>query len=75
MSTVAEIVAGVRELGDAALNEWAEQLDGVAPARAEPGMVAVHSVVPAAEIWRLLPALEEAGASSILLVPVERMLA
>ena len=42
---------------------------------AEPGMVAVHSVVPAAEIWRLLPALEEAGASSILLVPVERMLA
>ena len=41
---------------------------------AEPGMVAVHSVVPAAEIWRLLPALEEAGASSILLVPVERML-
>ena len=41
---------------------------------AVPGMVAVHSVVPAAEIWRLLPALEEAGASSILIVPVERML-
>jgi len=41
---------------------------------AEPGMVAVHSVVPAADVWRLLPALEEAGASSILLVPVERML-
>ena len=42
--------------------------------RAEPGMVAVHSVVRAAEVWQLLPALEEAGASSILLVPVERML-
>jgi len=41
---------------------------------AEPGMVAVHSVIPAADVWRLLPALEEAGASSILLVPVERML-
>ena len=41
---------------------------------AEPGMVAVHSVVPAADVWRLLPALEAAGASSILLVPVERML-
>jgi ATP phosphoribosyltransferase len=41
---------------------------------AEPGMVAVHSLVPAADVWRLLPALEEAGASSILLVPVERML-
>jgi ATP phosphoribosyltransferase len=41
---------------------------------AEPGMVAVHSVVPAADVWQLLPALEAAGASSILLVPVERML-
>ena len=41
---------------------------------AEPGMVAVHSLVPAADIWRLLPELEAAGASSILLVPVERML-
>ena len=40
----------------------------------EPGMVAVHSLVPAADVWRLLPALEAAGASSILLVPVERML-
>ena len=41
---------------------------------AEPGMVAVHSVIPAADVWRLLPALEAAGASSILLVPLERML-
>jgi ATP phosphoribosyltransferase len=42
---------------------------------AEPGMVAVHSVVPAADVWRLLPELEAAGATSILLVPLERMLA
>jgi ATP phosphoribosyltransferase len=41
---------------------------------AEPGMVAVHSVIPAVDVWRLLPELERAGASSILLVPVERML-
>jgi len=41
---------------------------------AEPGMVAVHSVIPAADVWKLLPALEAAGASSILLVPLERML-
>jgi ATP phosphoribosyltransferase len=41
---------------------------------AEPEMVAVHSVVPAQDVWRLLPALEAAGASSILLVPLERML-
>jgi ATP phosphoribosyltransferase len=42
---------------------------------AEPGLVAVHALVPAADVWRLLPRLEAAGASSILLVPVERMLA
>jgi ATP phosphoribosyltransferase len=41
---------------------------------AEPGMVAVHALVPAADVWRLLPRLEAAGASSILLLPVERML-
>ena len=42
---------------------------------AEPGMVAVHALVPAADVWHLLPKLEAAGASSILLVPVERMVA
>ena len=40
---------------------------------AEAGMVAVHALVPAKDVWRLLPRLEEAGASSILVVPVERM--
>lgn len=42
---------------------------------AEPGMVAVHALVPAADVWSLLPRLEAAGGSSILLLPVERMLA
>ena len=42
---------------------------------AEPGMVAIHALVPAADVWRLLPRLEAAGGSAILLVPVERMLA
>jgi ATP phosphoribosyltransferase len=42
---------------------------------AEPGMVAVHALVPSSEVWRLLPELEAAGASSILIVPVERMAA
>jgi ATP phosphoribosyltransferase len=41
---------------------------------AEEGMHAVHSVVPAEDVWRLLPQLEAAGATSILLVPLERML-
>ncbi len=39
----------------------------------EDGMVAVHALVPAADVWRLLPELEAAGGSSILIVPVERM--
>jgi ATP phosphoribosyltransferase len=39
------------------------------------GMVAVHALVPAAAVWRLLPDLEALGASSILIVPVERMAA
>jgi ATP phosphoribosyltransferase len=40
---------------------------------AEAGMVAVHALVPATDVWQLLPRLEEAGGSSILVVPVERM--
>ena len=40
---------------------------------AEAGMVAVHALVPSADVWRLLPELEAAGGSSILIVPVERM--
>jgi histidinol dehydrogenase len=35
-ATVAEIVADVRARGDEALAEWASELDGVAPVRAEP---------------------------------------
>jgi ATP phosphoribosyltransferase len=40
---------------------------------ATPGVVAVHALVPAVGIWKLLPRLEAAGASSILTLPVERM--
>lgn len=36
--------------------------------------VALHALVPAAEVWSLLPRLERFGASSILVLPVERML-
>ena len=42
---------------------------------ADPGMVAVHALVHTADVWRLLPQLEAAGGSSILIVPVERMAA
>jgi histidinol dehydrogenase len=37
VTDVADIVADVRARGDAALAEWALRLDGVEPARAEPG--------------------------------------
>ena len=63
------IVDDVRERGDEAVREWALRLDG-----AEPGMVAVHALVPAKDVWQLLPRLEAVGAFSILVVPVERML-
>ena len=41
---------------------------------AEEGEIAVHAAVAADEIWTLLPALKAAGASSILVVPVERLI-
>jgi ATP phosphoribosyltransferase len=42
---------------------------------ADPALVAVHALVPAKDVWQLLPKLEAVGAFSILIVPVERMLA
>ena len=41
---------------------------------ADEGQIAVHAAVDASEIWTILPELKEAGASSILVVPVERLL-
>jgi ATP phosphoribosyltransferase len=42
---------------------------------AEEGQIAVHAAVDVGEIWSLLPALKDAGATSILVVPVERLVA
>lgn len=39
------------------------------------GQIAVHAAVEADDIWSLLPALKDAGASSILVLPVERVVA
>jgi ATP phosphoribosyltransferase len=41
---------------------------------AHEGMLAVHAVVGADEIWGLLPRLRSAGASGILVVPIEKLL-
>jgi ATP phosphoribosyltransferase len=40
---------------------------------ADDGQIAVHAAVDADEVWSLLPELKLAGASSILVVPVERL--
>lgn len=45
----------------------------IVPLAAE-GEVALHAAVDVDEIWDLLPRLKEAGATSILVVPVERVL-
>ncbi len=42
---------------------------------AEPGQVAVHAAVDADDVWELLAPLKAAGASSILVLPVERLVA
>jgi ATP phosphoribosyltransferase len=86
MATVLRSVVDARETRylmlnapEAALDEITRLVPGsgspsVLPLAAS-GMVAVHALVPAGDVWRLLPRLEAAGGSSILLVPVERMLA
>lgn len=40
---------------------------------ADPSMIAVHSVVERASLWRLIPALKAAGARDILVVPIEKV--
>ena len=42
---------------------------------ADEGEIAVHAAVDADDVWTLLPALKEAGATSILVLPVERLVA
>jgi ATP phosphoribosyltransferase len=41
---------------------------------AHAGMIAIHSVVGADEVWGLLPRLKAAGASGILVLPIEKIL-
>jgi len=41
---------------------------------AHEGMIAIHAVVEADEVWGLLPRLKAAGASGILVLPIEKIL-
>jgi ATP phosphoribosyltransferase len=40
---------------------------------AHEGMIAIHSVVGADEVWGLLPRLKAGGASGILILPIEKI--
>jgi ATP phosphoribosyltransferase len=57
------------------------ELEALLPGLASPsviplahdGMIAIHSVVGADEVWGLLPRLKAAGASGILVLPIEKI--
>jgi ATP phosphoribosyltransferase len=46
----------------------------VVPLAHDPGKVAIHSVVDANDVWAVLPKLKEAGASGILVLPIQQMI-
>src|SRR6478672_10387524 len=58
-----------------------DELQGLLPALESPtviplahdGVIAIHSVVGADEVWGLLPRLKAAGASGILVLPIEKI--
>jgi ATP phosphoribosyltransferase len=60
-----------------------EDIEGLLPALESPtviplahaGMIAIHSVVGADDVWGLLPRLKAAGASGILVLPIEKIVA
>jgi ATP phosphoribosyltransferase len=62
--------------------ERVEELESILPAMgapsvialADPAQVALHAAVEADAIWELLPRLKSAGATGILVLPVERVL-
>ena len=57
------------------------ELEGLLPGLESPsiiplaheGMIAIHSVVEADQVWSLLPKLKAAGASGILILPIEKL--
>jgi ATP phosphoribosyltransferase len=77
------VVAGRRRryLMMNAPTERVEELESILPsmgapsviALADPSQVALHAAVEADDIWDLLPRLKAAGASGILVLPVERV--
>ena len=42
---------------------------------AQTGMVAIHSVIPYEQFWDVMEQLQDAGASDIVMLPIESMIA
>jgi ATP phosphoribosyltransferase len=63
----------------AKLGELSELLPGLGSPSVIPltheGMIAIHAVVDADAVWGLLPRLKAAGASGILVLPIEKLVA
>gem|GEM_PF-4125277 len=59
-----------------------DEIQGLLPALESPtvtplahaGMIAIHSVVGSDDVWGLLPRLKAAGASGILVLPIEKII-
>ena len=83
--TMVRAVVAARRKRYVLMNAPAESvatIEGIIPGMEAPsvvplahnGMVAVHSVVDADDIWQVLPELEGAGASGILVLPIQQMI-
>src|SRR6478752_334688 len=84
LALMLEAVVAARRRRYVMMNAPAEALDAIravlpsmgAPSvlqLAEPGQIAVHAAIEADQVWDLLPPLKAAGATSILVMPVERL--
>lgn len=84
--TMVDSVLAARERRYLMMNAPADavpRLAGLIPGLAAPtiipladlSMVAFHSVVAADDVWDVLPALKEAGATGILVLPIEQLIA
>jgi len=84
LALMLEAVVAARRRRYVMMNAPAEALDEIrsvlpsmgAPSvleLAEPGQIAIHAAIEADQVWDLLAPLKTAGATSILVVPVERL--
>ena len=86
VDTMLSAVIAARDRKYLMMNAPAErltELEGLLPGLESPsviplahaGMIAIHAVVGADDVWGLLPRLKSAGASGILVLPIEKIVA